>query len=108
MFCKNCGKEVADSAVVCPHCGVQLAHMKSENNSNETCQLAIVGFVLSFFISLAGLICSIIAYRKCRDENLNGKGFAIAGIIISAIFIAIVIIYIIAIIGLIGCFAAAA
>lgn len=21
-FCKNCGKEIDDNAVVCPHCGV--------------------------------------------------------------------------------------
>ena len=23
MFCKNCGKEIDDKAVVCPYCGVQ-------------------------------------------------------------------------------------
>lgn len=22
MYCKNCGKEIDDNAVVCPHCGV--------------------------------------------------------------------------------------
>ena len=22
MFCKNCGQEIDDKAVVCPHCGV--------------------------------------------------------------------------------------
>ncbi len=24
MFCKNCGKEVDDQALICPYCGVQL------------------------------------------------------------------------------------
>lgn len=102
MFCKNCGKEVDDNAVVCPHCGVQLAQMDSNKSSNENCTMAIVGFILSFFISIAGLICSIIGYKKCKDENLNGKGFAIAGIIISAVSMVISVIYAIIIIGALG------
>lgn len=102
MFCKNCGKEVDDQAVICPYCGVQLGKIENGKPANETCTLAIVGFILSFFISIAGLICSIIAYRKCRDENLNGKGFAVAGIVISAVSVAVALIYIIAIVGIIG------
>ena len=100
MFCKNCGKEVDDRAVVCPNCGVQLAEMDSNKSSNETCTMAIVGFILSFFVSIAGLICSIIGYKKCKEENLNGKGLAIAGIIISvASMVLVVILYVIVIIG---------
>lgn len=106
MFCKNCGKEVDDQAVICPYCGVQLGKIENGKSANETCTLAIVGFVLSFFISVAGLICSIIAYRKCRDENLNGKGFAIAGIAISTVSVVVWIIYIIVVVGIIGAAAA--
>ena len=25
MFCKNCGNQIADAAVVCPKCGVPVA-----------------------------------------------------------------------------------
>lgn len=99
MFCKNCGKEVDDRAVVCPNCGVQLAEMDSNKSSNETCTMAIVGLILSFFISIAGLICSIIGYKKCKEENLNGKGLAIAGIIISVASMVLSVIYVIVIIG---------
>lgn len=106
MFCKNCGKEIDDKAVVCPYCGVQTGVQIQHTEQTNT--LAIVGFVLSFFISIAGLICSIIAYRKCRDEHLGGKGFAIAGIAISSVSIAAVVIYLIAIIGLAACVASAA
>lgn len=105
MFCKNCGKEVSDSAVVCPYCGVQLQKMEGKND--QTCTLAIVGFVLSFFVSIAGLICSIIARKKCREENLEGGGLALAGIIISAVSMAVLVIYIIAVVG-IACAAVAA
>lgn len=103
MYCRNCGKELDDRVVICPHCGFQVGQMNYGVQTRPTCDLAIVGFILSFFISIAGLICSIIAYRKCRDENLSGKGFAIAGIAISATSIFIVFMYIITIIGFISC-----
>ncbi len=28
MFCKKCGKEIHDGAVVCPHCGMQVAELR--------------------------------------------------------------------------------
>ncbi|MDQ6602301.1 MAG: DUF4190 domain-containing protein [Chloroflexota bacterium] len=53
----------------------------------KTNGLAIAGFVLSFFISLVGLILSIIALVQINGSNgrQKGKGFAIAGIIIGAV-----------------------
>lgn len=104
MFCKNCGNEVDNNAVVCPHCGVQLKQPEAEKpaTSGEMCTLAIVGFILSFFISIAGLICSIIGYKKCKNENLKGSGFAIAGIIISALSMVLYVVYIIVAAGLIA------
>ncbi len=94
MFCKNCGKEINDNAVICPNCGVQIAAFEKKE-SKETCTLAIVGFVLSFLIPIAGLICSIIARKKCNEENLEGGGLAFAGIIISAVVMAITVLYVI-------------
>ena len=29
-FCKNCGKEIDDAAVVCPNCGVQQEQLKAD------------------------------------------------------------------------------
>ena len=83
MYCRNCGKEINENASVCIGCGVPLKPVQKESNT-----LAIVGFVLSFFVSVAGLICSIIGYRKAVSENLDNKGLALAGIIISAINLA--------------------
>ncbi len=87
MFCKNCGREVSDNAVVCPHCGVQLKAMSSNSASGEN-TMAIVGFVFSFFIALVGLICSIMGYKKSVNEGAPYKGLALAGIIISIISMA--------------------
>ena len=95
MFCKNCGKEIDDKAAVCIHCGVAVER-KSENT--EANVLAIVGFVLSFFIALAGLICSILGYKRAPEFGGKGKTLALAGIIISIIeMVLAVLIYIIAI-----------
>ena len=30
MFCKNCGKEIDDKAVVCPYCGVQTENLRAQ------------------------------------------------------------------------------
>lgn len=86
MFCKHCGKEIDNQAVVCPHCGTQiqaLAHPKQETNV-----LAIIGFVLSFCVALAGLICSILGRKKADELGGNGKGLATAGIAIGAVCLA--------------------
>ncbi len=89
MFCPNCGKQLDDRAVVCPNCGVAVpGHSNSVPSTNI---LAIVGFVLSFFVSIAGLVCSIIARKQIKETGEGGSGFALAGIIISSISIGIVV-----------------
>lgn len=35
MFCRKCGKEVLDEAVVCPHCGCQISDT-NKPQSNAT------------------------------------------------------------------------
>ncbi|MCD7729356.1 MAG: zinc ribbon domain-containing protein [Clostridia bacterium] len=92
MYCRNCGKELDDSATFCPHCGVPTDnYIPPETNfSTATNVCAIVGFILSFFVVIAGLVISIIGYKKAPEYNGNGKGLAIAGIIISAAEIAVV------------------
>ena len=49
--------------------------------------VAVAGFILSFFIALAGLICSIIGLKQTKERGEKGRGLAIAGIIISALSI---------------------
>ena len=87
MFCPNCGKVIDDRAVVCPCCGVSTGKNQAANTESNT--LAIVGFVLSFFFALIGLICSIVGYKKSIELDGKGKGLAVAGIIISSISLVI-------------------
>ena len=99
MFCKNCGKEIDDRAVVCPYCGVQVGGLDTVQEKTNT--LAIVGFILSFFIAIAGLICSIIALKRAPSFGGNGKGLATAGIVISIVAIVIAVIYIFIVVAMI-------
>ncbi|MGN6324387.1 DUF4190 domain-containing protein [Pseudolysinimonas sp.] len=58
--------------------------------------LAIVGFVGTFIIPLAGLIISAIALNQIKTTGERGRGLALAGLILSIIYFVILIIVIIA------------
>lgn len=90
MFCKNCGKEIDDRAVVCPNCGVQVGTVAP--TENKTNVLAIVGFIFAFIMPIVGLICSIIGRNKAPECGGNGKGLATAGIVISVVWMVLAII----------------
>ena len=112
MFCKHCGKELLDDAAFCPHCGAALKESPEKDEffdapparpsytppAEKKAQwnpLSIVGFVLSFVVAIAGLICSIIALKQCRETGQDSKGMALAGIIISAVSRGITTLYLI-------------
>lgn len=54
--------------------------------------LAIVGFILSFFFSLIGMIVSIVALVSLKKDGKRGKGLSIAGIIIGGVMVVVNII----------------
>jgi len=87
VFCSNCGAS-ADGLINPNENRPAPAQNKSSNG--ELSPLAIVGFVLAFVASLAGLICSIIAYKQAAETgNERSKSFARTGIILSAVFMGI-------------------
>lgn len=48
MFCKNCGKEIADNAYVCPNCGLKIE--QEDDKPRKSKILAIVlGLLLGAF-----------------------------------------------------------
>lgn len=108
MFCKNCGKEIDDNAVVCPNCGVATDKFKEAapaeaavqtSQGGKTNVFAIIGFALSviafafifiqtivFWIATAAaLTLSILGLVWSLKKDSNLKGLAIAGIVISAV-----------------------
>jgi len=90
IFCPDCGKEVSDSAITCPHCAFPLNRLKSnamypaiQNN-----QLVVAGYIvvfLSLFIlpiifMITGIVIGIINITK------GASGHGILQIILALIF----------------------
>lgn len=63
----------------------QQMQQNMESNEVKTNTVAIVGFILSFFLGIVGTIVSIVALCQIKKTKEKGKGFAIAGIIIGLI-----------------------
>ncbi len=112
MFCKKCGSNIPDNSAVCPNCGEPVQNSTTTTQpqtiivqqvSSDKNGMAIAGFVLSllaalslglsFIFELLGLIFSIMGLSKAKSANGNGKGLAIAGIVLAAISIALLILY---------------
>ena len=63
MFCKNCGKEVAATAVVCLGCGSAVAGSAHQEVSTG----AIAGsYIAAFVIPLVGLIMGVYLLIKAK------------------------------------------
>lgn len=107
MYCINCGKEIEEGAEFCSHCGnSQRRDTKATEAVSEVPRqengvsapkkmntLAIVGFVIAMIslflnfwglVGIAAVIVSVIGMIKVKENNENGKGFALAGIIVGA------------------------
>jgi hypothetical protein len=125
MPCPKCGTATAPGAAFCAICGSNLAGGASsmpvgmpsygaipppivagsyQVMPQRTSGMAIAGFVLSFFCSLLGLIFSIMGHNEVKrsDGMVGGGGLAIAGIAISAVGLVFWLIYVIAIIAVMG------
>ena len=114
-YCTNCGEKVEEYYNVCPRCGTSLKNNKfvSEDNQyrrsnsySSTSDInndkrkssegessfdtfAIVGFILTFFLPIVGLIFSISGLKSTKN-----KGFAIAGVILNSIIVLFTVIII--------------
>lgn len=102
MFCKNCGKEIDDNAIVCPNCGVATENMNKEAAATaepaakkvNVCAILSLVFSVLAFVGIwifgwlfylgapAALALSIVGLVFSKKLN-NGKGLAIAGLAIT-------------------------
>lgn len=110
-YCRYCGSEMMDEAVVCVKCGCPVNQTTAtvEVANNKLPPVVLVGFIMSmvsaflsvllftgveelYFLGIpfavAGLVCSIIGLVKVKRNGLRGKGFAIAGLVVGAVFTA--------------------
>lgn len=114
MFCKSCGKEINDQAVVCPHCGVQTGVVQQipqqvnyggqqnytapQQNpypnqypqQNEVDEVNVGLVVLSVLFPIVGIILG--AVNISNGKKKSGKAYLTAGIIAIAVEVVIGII----------------
>lgn len=107
MHCFRCGKKVDASLQYCPYCGSRLAREEIVDeiisyDNTKTSGFAVAGFVLSLidlFITtdlffFLGLIFSAIGLYNTRKNKAKGRGYAIAGLAISAfVFLVMILAY---------------
>ncbi len=95
MYCRNCGKEIDDLAVVCVNCGYSTTFAKQKSNPDDKPSKLFA--VLGFFLPIVGLVLYLVYNDKePKKAKSAGKG-AIAGVI-TGIVIAIIVSILIAII----------
>ena len=89
-YCYNCGNDIYEGDNYCTNCNAKLNQTPTKpsiqfnQNIQGTNIQAIIGLVLSIVgFAFLGLIFSIIGLSNANKLNQNGKGLAIAGIIIS-------------------------
>lgn len=85
MFCKNCGKEILNDAVICVHCGCSVqGNNKAVTNTSDAPSIGAA--VLGFFIPIVGLILWLTNKdTKPLMAKSAGKG-ALIGFIVTMIF----------------------
>lgn len=109
-FCRNCGAQVNTDTGFCPSCGAQLGGVTNNqtsmpnnmmNQTNTTGKdntvaafvLSLLGFLCCTYLAIPGLIMSILSLQKMNKGELapKNKGLAIAGIVLGALGILMLI-----------------
>lgn len=78
MFCRNCGSEIDDRAVVCPKCGVAQQPVQNAVEDNGGFGWGLLGFC----IPIVGLVLFLVwKDTKPRTSKAAGKGALISVIV---------------------------
>lgn len=62
MFCKKCGEEINNEAVVCPKCGCSTKQEDSDQKFRES--KTGMGVLMGLFLGIIGLIIGIVIYPE--------------------------------------------
>ena len=88
-FCPKCGAEIQPGTKYCPNCGTPSSFATSkdvhDNPPTESNGFAIAGFICALFLPPLGIIFSAIGLSRVDECHGQGKGLAIAGLVIGII-----------------------
>ncbi len=77
MHCIQCGKEIADKAAICVHCGVAVRHKVSKNN--------IIG-AYALTVLMPGLGFILMVYLLFKEEVAHAIGVLLLALVMMAIW----------------------
>ena len=87
-YCKNCGAQIDDKAVVCPKCGVAQGNYPAQVNDSGSFGWAALGFC----VPVVGLILYLVwKDTKPKSSKAAGKG-ALVSVILGVAFYVISIV----------------
>ena len=89
MYCQKCGTQLDADAQFCKSCGRAMGTTPCPARPMNT--LALLSLVLSICVPIAGLVVSVIARKQCIERGEDGEKLAKAGIIIGAVYCALII-----------------
>ena len=81
MYCKNCGQEVDEKAVICPKCGCETGRTSMQEKDAPSTGLWILGFL----IPIVGLILYLTEKDKNPQKAKSAGQGALWSVIIGAI-----------------------
>lgn len=93
-YCRNCGSEIDDKAVICPKCGVPQTTVSNYNSNSSINDNGGLGWgILGFFIPIVGLILFLVwKDTKPKTSKAAGIGALVSVIFWPALYVFIVII----------------
>ena len=89
MFCKNCGKEINDEAVICVGCGCSVKNESTPTTTQdyqypiESTTIANCALIFAFLVPIVGVILSIIGLTKYRTPEFRSR--CVTSLIVSTI-----------------------
>lgn len=93
MYCKNCGEEIDDKAVICPKCGCQVKSSLSATVDGIQDTGSIGWGVLGCCAPLIGLILYLVwKDTKPKTAKMAGKG-ALVCVVLAVIYYVIAFIF---------------
>lgn len=92
MYCRNCGKELADNSLYCPECGASQTNDKLIDDNKETKVWGILSIIFDLVpgFLVFGLVFAIVGL--CTYQQKENKRLCWIGI---GLFIVMLIIYIV-------------
>ena len=81
MYCKNCGQEIENQAVVCPYCGTQQKELVSNDDTGS------LGWgILGCCIPVVGLVLWLV-WKDTKPKNAKTAGMgALVSVIIGILW----------------------